>query len=168
MTFAMRCNFIFAVFSIFLLASCHGANRKIEEAFNLAGDNRAELERVIEYYADDPLKLSAAEFLISNMPGHYSYLDTATVNRYYDEIDWALDSLSGSPRKVIADRINILAKKYNMANQPIVEDVKIIKAEYLIRNIDEAFDQWQCGNWARHLTFDEFCEYLLPSRRFAL
>ena len=162
MTFAMRCNFIFAVFSIFLLASCHGANRKIEEAFNLAGDNRAELERVIEYYADDPLKLSAAEFLISNMPGHYSYLDTATVNRYYDEIDWALDSLSGSPRKVIADRINILAEKYNMANQPIVEDVKIIKAEYLIRNIDEAFDQWQCGNWARHLTFDEFCEYLLP------
>ncbi len=25
-----------------------------------------------------------------------------------------------------------------------------------------AFDDWQQGRWARGITFDEFCEYMLP------
>lgn len=42
----------------------------------LAGDNQGELEKVLEHYAGEPMKLEAARFLIENMPGHYSYADT--------------------------------------------------------------------------------------------
>lgn len=39
-----------------------------------------------------------------------------------------------------------------------------IQADYLIRNIDLAVDEWQSGLWAKHLVFEEFCEYILPYR----
>ncbi len=41
----------------------------------MAGENRAELEKVLQYYHEfnpDPLKLKAAEFIISNMAYQYS------------------------------------------------------------------------------------------------
>ena len=42
-----------------------------------------------------------------------------------------------------------------------VEDIQIIK-QFLIQNIDSAFVQWKKGAWARHLDFEQFCEYLPP------
>ncbi|MDR1372931.1 MAG: hypothetical protein LBJ17_07455 [Dysgonamonadaceae bacterium] len=44
----------------------------------------------------------------------------------------------------------------------IVRDLQVIKTDCLIDNIDRAFDLWQNGEFATHLTFDDFCEYLLP------
>ena len=43
-----------------------------------------------------------------------------------------------------------------------IEDCSIITADYLIQNINIAFEDWQRGNWAKGITFNEFCEYLLP------
>ena len=40
----------------------------------------------------------------------------------------------------------------------------VITAEYLIDNIDRAFDNWQKRPWNRSLSFEDFCEYLLPYR----
>lgn len=45
----------------------------LEQALIQAGKNRKELEKVLEYYQNDSLKLRAAQFLIENMPYHYSY-----------------------------------------------------------------------------------------------
>ncbi len=48
---------------------------RLQEALRLAGDNRAELEKVLEHYSQDDAdssKLRAAEFLIANMPGHHT------------------------------------------------------------------------------------------------
>ena len=46
-----------------------GEERQLDEALKLAGDNRKELEKVLDYYAGDSLKLRAVRFLIRNMPG---------------------------------------------------------------------------------------------------
>lgn len=53
-----------------VLISCH-TNSKLDQALSLAGENRSELEKGLEYYKkdSDPLKLKAAIFLIENMPG---------------------------------------------------------------------------------------------------
>ena len=32
----------------------------------------------------------------------------------------------------------------------------------MIDNIEMAFDVWQNGEWATHVSFDDFCEYILP------
>jgi hypothetical protein len=47
---------------------------EIESVLEQAGDNRSELEQVLQHYSQDPadsLKLKAAEFLIINMPNKY-------------------------------------------------------------------------------------------------
>lgn len=40
-------------------------------------------------------------------------------------------------------------------------DAEKIKASYLIKNIEEAFKVWN-KPWNLFLTFEEFCEYILP------
>lgn len=147
-----------------VLTACDdkSVDHDIRIALETAGENRKELESVLDHYKNDAEKLAAARFLIANMPGHYSYADTAIINRYYDEVDAAIDALPNAKRNQIADTINAIAKKLNVSEVKTVQDVKIIKADYLIKNIDEAFYEWRNGRWARQLTFEQFCEYLLP------
>lgn len=135
---------------------------QLEEALTLAGDNRSELEKVLAYYADDALKLDAAKFLIRNMPGHYSYEDTVAVIHYSNRVDTILTKMRGAPHQEIQDSINACAKEMGIPSLKKVPDVSVITSDYLIRNIDDAFEAWQEGPWARHLGFDDFCEYLLP------
>ena len=144
------------------LYACSESRNGISEALELAGDNRAELEQVLEHYSDEPEKLAAARFLIENMPGHYSYADTNLINKYYDEVDAAIDALPGAKRNQIADTINSIARKLHINEIKKVQDITIIKSSYLINNIDEAFYEWHYGRWARNLSFEQFCEYLLP------
>src|SRR5690606_38566189 len=42
-------------------------------------------------------------------------------------------------------------------------DLRTVTADFLIYNIEKAFESWS-GPYANHLSFDEFCEYLLPYR----
>ena len=65
------------------LTSCE---RIPEQALQQAGENRAELERVLAHFKDDsdPLKYRAAKFLIENMPYHYTYEGNAV--EVYDSI----------------------------------------------------------------------------------
>ena len=72
---------IAAALAVQLLAAC-GRNSYLEYALKAAGENRAELESVLEHYRDDPEKLSAARFLIENMPAHSSY-DCPEIREYY-------------------------------------------------------------------------------------
>ncbi len=72
-----RVRILFSSVLLFLLSSCSGnESEALEQALQMAGDNRAELEKVLAHYSHAPadsLKLRAAVFLIENMPGHYSY-----------------------------------------------------------------------------------------------
>lgn len=61
---------------IFILAACTTETlneNQLELALEFAEDNRGELESVLLHYRNDPEKLKAAKFLISNMPHWYSY-----------------------------------------------------------------------------------------------
>jgi hypothetical protein len=45
-----------------------------------------------------------------------------------------------------------------------IYDRNVVTAKYLIENIDLAFKAWRQFPWARHVTFDQFCAYILPYR----
>ena len=62
----------------FMLFSCEDS---MDKALRSAGDNRSELEKVLDHYKDDPEKLAAAMFLIENMSEHYSYRSDS-IHRY--------------------------------------------------------------------------------------
>lgn len=146
-----------------ILLSCGNEPDEVllEQALQFAGVNRPELEKVIAHYADDSLKLEAAKFLIRNMPGHYSYEDTSVVIRYSQAVDSLLTAMRDSAHHVTRDSINACARRMGIDRQKKVQDIHIIKADYLIRNIDDAFNTWR-GLWGQHLDFDRFCEMILP------
>ena len=138
-------------------------NDFLDESLRLAGDNRTELEKVLSHYRQNPadsLKSRAAVFLISNMAGHFSYSGNS-MEAYYDASDSISRMLVNSSQDEIQNVFDKLAAQFS-SRPAVICDLRILKASYLIDNIDKAFDDWQNGEWATHLNFDEFCEYLLP------
>lgn len=150
--------------AIFLCVSCSYESQLLREALKAAGNNRPELEAVLEHYRTvdkDPQKLEAAKYLIANMPAHNSYRDKDAINRYYEKAlqilgtgntpDWQRDTL-----RQISDT------EFLGLEQDKISDVEIITSDYLIKSIDHAFNQWRTKPWAEHLTYNEFRDWLLP------
>jgi hypothetical protein len=123
----------------------------------MAGDNRSELEQVLKHYNRHPadsLKLRAAEFLIINMPGKYSeYYDAPWNDVAAVKLRWT----SSSNKQLVLDA-------YGLEKPVVREDVKYITGDYLSKNIDLAFKVWQETPWGKHVSFDTFCEEILPYR----
>lgn len=136
-----------------ILLSC---NSKLENALIFSGDNRAELERVLDYFQKGTDEYNAAVFLIENMPGHKCM--TGDYANFYDDIK---DYLSRGYGLAVVDSLTELSKRYEHSIK--YEYVsKVITAQYLIKDIENALEQWRRGGWATHLNFEEFCEWLLP------
>jgi hypothetical protein len=127
------------------------------EVLKLAGKNRHELQRVIAHYSADPadsLKLKAAGFLILNMPGKYSeYYEAPWEDVAAVRLRWS----SSSNKSRVLDT-------YKLSNPVRRGDLNYITAEYLIANIDLAFQVWNDKPWGKHISFDTFCEEILPYR----
>lgn len=151
-----RYNLVLTMFISLLFSGCAIKVDRLDYALEFVGENRRELEKVLEYYSDDSLKYRAACFLIENMPRWYAY------------DGWQLDTLEVLMRK---DREGILSKyekmrwnsfDYHALNK--VYDSKVITSEYLIENINLAFQEWQKRPWNKSLSFDDFCDLILPYR----
>lgn len=157
-------NVMKLVLCMYLCAGCTEESRYLHYALKAAGDNKSELKAVLRHYSMEDMdaeKLEAAKYLIINMPAHYSYRDTAAINSYYRKAlailgtgpnpDWQRDTL-----RQISDT------EYAGITKNIISDVRIMTADYLISSIDKAFHEWRTRPWSRHLTFDEFREWILP------
>jgi len=143
--------------AVCLMACSSPEDKRLEQALAFAGDNRGELEKVLDHYKENAEKQEAARFLIRNMP------------RWYGYEGWQLDSIKPVliqkekgetvPKEVIAKW-----QRVSFYSLPKVYDAKVITADYLIENIDLAFDVWKRYPWNRDLGFDDFCELILPYR----
>lgn len=148
------------------LNGCTGNKSPLEIALEMAGKNRGELEKVLDYYdqdSADSLKLKAARFLIRNMPGHYSYNDSLYMNSYYNEIDsvaTVYKQLSVEEKDSLFRQV--IEKYNNNKEREVIADIEYVTSKYLIDNIEHSFKVWQQGEWATHVNFDDFCEYILP------
>jgi hypothetical protein len=130
---------------------------EINAVLFMAGDNRVQLEKALKHYSRNPadsLKLRAAEFLILNMPGKYS--------KYYDAPWEDVASVSHLLTHTF-DRDKLL-NDYHLGMPVVKEDLHYITAEYLINNIEMAFQSWRAAPWGKHVSFDIFCEEILPYR----
>ncbi|MBR5707471.1 MAG: hypothetical protein IKX55_07895 [Bacteroidaceae bacterium] len=146
-----------------LTVGCNN-NSPIAEVLDSAGSNRKELEAVLDHYRtrdNNPEKLRAAEFLIENMPAHYSYAGTGIYD-YYEYAASILANKSLSPEQQRDSLLSITDQKYRDLPNQTVPDAQVIKADFLIQNIDTSYDRWVNCDWARQITFDEYLEWLLP------
>lgn len=145
------------LFFLFLFCAACSEGTQLEQMLVLAGKNGKELKMALQHYEQDSLKQRAVSFLIQNMLGHgtirYTFIDNE--NNIYsleDMLQWRTDSLF---KKV---------RSGEFRQEPPVPDLLSISSEYLIENVDLAFEVWRKYPWCKHLSFDEFCRYILPYR----
>ena len=157
----MKNYVIYNMFFLLLFSNCQW-NDRLYGALEHAGNNRAELEKVLHHYKNDEQKHEAAVFLISNIGGRY-----ATVGERVDEFHYFIDSVYRIRQEEydIPAIYNAFRKQTQNTYASIRRelDLKHITAEYLIRHIDRSFELWNCP-WNSHLSFEEFCEWILPYR----
>lgn len=126
-------------------------------------NNSQILDEMMKHYSQekDSLKRKAAKYLVNNMVYHQSissplldvyYANIAEINKHYK----------------FPDCIEQYESLYRQMGKPSdmkkLSDMDVMSSHNLIAHIDSAFECWENGYWAKHLSFDEFCEYLLPYR----
>lgn len=138
-------------------------NSSLDTALQSAGSNRKELEKVLCHYRinlADSLKYKAACFLIENIP-FYFYSDGEQLENYKSYYV-ALKKSKGRTPQQVADSIK---KMFGPMKEPDKKrDLIEVDSAYLCHNIDWAFKVWQEQPWGKNISFETFCEYLLPYR----
>ena len=140
------------------LLSC---DRIPEQALQQAGENRVEMEKVLAHFKDDPdpLKYRAGKFLIENMPYHYTYEGDAV-----EAYDSAYLQMADEP---LPDRNQFFKERTDsirFTDKRFAIDIQSVKADYLIRAIDDACDTWRSSSWQDDYDEDLFFNYVLPYR----
>lgn len=168
-----RWGYIQLIFIVlFIMLGWHVIDRIVlkEESFSFldtalqsAGNNRKELEKVLHYYRinlADSLKYKAACFLIENIP-FYTYSDGEQLENYKSYYTWLKKSKGKTPQQVV----DSIKKIYGPMKEPSKKrDIMEIDSAYLCHNIDWAFKVWQEQPWGKNISFETFCEYILPYR----
>ena len=155
---------------ILLFGSCsHKENPDhLEQVLQLAGENRAELEKVLHLYKQNPadsLKYKAAVFLIENMPYYYYFEGEQLDNyqAYYQALHNHKEKRNIEPA-VILDSIAKLYGDFSRNSLTVKHDLLEIDSAYLCNNIEWSFKVWQEQPWGKNVSFEDFCEYILPYR----
>lgn len=161
---------ICAVFSCLLL-SCTRYGQGVDKVLALSGENKTELEKVLEYYQDSILKLKAAKFLITNMPGLY-VVDTASLaahRPFYQICDSIRLLYKATQRKKWAMLVDSLWDVYKQDKSTLsvrrIPLFKAITAKQMIAEIEMAFAAWKPNAYSKNCSFEDFCEYILPFYR---
>lgn len=144
-----------------LLTSCTTEmQRRLDYALEQSGNNRGELERVLTHFADHPDKLSAAQYLIANMPCHSGH-----VGAQFDSLDNDLNYLLETCDLYNFDpAVKSRWDSINLNTTPVRHDINVVSADYLIDNIDRAYRRYRDAPWNKNLPFSDFCELILPYR----
>ena len=147
--------FVYALLAMMLLTACGRNDRLLEYALQFADSNRGELEKVLAHYKDSGQKYDAARFLIENMP------------QYYERRGMSVDSGKAALATVDSTGMVLpeLVRQWGHPDMQALEkvyDAHMVTADFLIRNIDYAFDSWKQCPWNKYLPFDDFCELILP------
>jgi hypothetical protein len=170
----------FLIIITLFICSCNKFPRDIKESLALAGNNKPELEKVLAHYSQNPadsLKLNAACFLVRNLKWHYGK-QVALPDQVWEEF-LLEDSLSrvkiANPRDTVIDhyiyKFKQVEKKKRLRkylqdaviNDTVKTDLHTLTAQFLINAIDAAFEVHNIP-WNKNLSFDEFCEFILPYR----
>ena len=147
---------LFTTFVV-VLSSCE---KNLDKSLVLSGLNCQELESVLYHFKDapNPLKYEAAKFLIENMPYHYTYNDK--------EIEGFNQLYLNTSKEALNKRTEFFNKNADSiwSSMSLVYDITTMKAEYLIKAIDDACDMWCNSPWHEMYDKEIFFDYVLPYR----
>ena len=150
-------RFLSVILLLILVSSCSSQlDEQLAYALELSKDNRPELEKVIDHYAACPQKQEAARWLIANMPGH-SCISNEAIKAFADTL--ILHPMTKAEGNRLWDSLDIHSRPpRNM------KDILCINSDFLIKDIDKAFEVWENSPWHDEIDFDLFRNYILPYR----
>ncbi|RKN77979.1 hypothetical protein [Ulvibacterium marinum] len=161
------------IFFICFLSACSEESKMLKVALESSGKNKGELEKVLQHYSDpnDSLKKRAAVFLIENMLHKKSFNNILFKDKidFFKKIEfiWKDSTLTKSAKNEKFDSsYESMQLEDAISNLELHENLQIIKSNYLIENIELAFEAWKKFPWSEEVSFDNFCNYVLPYRVF--
>ncbi|MBO5602155.1 MAG: hypothetical protein J5957_06080 [Prevotella sp.] len=130
----------------------------------MSGPNKGELYKVLDFFRHDTLKFKAACFLIKNLDGKYCYFSN-NIQDFYNKVSFFIGNTPNLNNKIVQNHYDNLLKTYgNLLDKSIkIYDIDTIKADYLISEINKAFESWN-NPWSQDISFSLFCNYILPYR----
>lgn len=143
---------------------------KIKKALDSAGANRKEIEKALDYFIKqgDSLKLEAIYFLVERMPGKYSIAPPEAGNPFHAAIvaNPVSEAQAWDPAKsrMGARFDSIRAATGTLLPPKITRDIEAVTGDFLIQNVEKAFEAWHKSEKIVNCSFDDFCEYVLPYR----
>ncbi len=168
--YMLRCVFcvlMVALSLIFPIDSYSAGNDDTDglcKALIRSGNNRKELQKVLDHFKDNELKYKAACFLIENMDGKFCQV-SPVINHYITEVDSFVSvnpNLNTRDYRAFYEDVQLRHKSFMHKAEPQY-DIETVTANYLISNIESAFESWN-NPWAKDVSFDLFCKYVLPYR----
>jgi len=127
-----------------------------------------DLSRSFEYYKikyskainhfqtqKDSLKLKALYYILNNLDDQFFFQA-----RWLKAYNTAISTNKEISVNDLIYKLDSIKMIYPTELEKI-EDTKVITNDYLIRNIDRAFES-RNNKWANDLSFEDFCEYVLP------
>ena len=174
----------FSIRSIFMFGN---VPTEVQKALEKAGKNKASLERVLNKYKikNEKEKYLAACYLIKNMQWHKQYasvpvydknLDKATIKSdsiYYSLVNGCSNEEQNSNefKKTLKKKIDELheqIKNYTYELPKIdysyINDIEALNGDFIENQIEHAFKLRKEVKRVKSLSFDDFCEYILPYR----
>ena len=131
--------------------ACSSENQWLDTALNLAGDNRAELQKVLDRYKEeDGDKYRAACFLIENMPFHGAYEGKALENyrKYFSE--YVSFPYSRHVQELI-DSLKRADGEFSINQLTYKRDIMTVDSAFLVNHIEWAFKVWREQPWGKLL-----------------
>ena len=114
---------------------------------------------VMSYYNKDgnQEKILSAQFILNNMKfHHYKY------GLYFDSLFDGIDSIfNANDYPQCREKIRIFESQFHGKTE-FSKDFNCLCDSDIINNINSAYSIWKEGSWSRHLSFSDYCEYLLP------
>ena len=145
-----------------LIISCNDQNTELKTSFNIAKENKKEIQKILDYYSleKDSLKLRASLFLLRNMRD-YNHI-AISPQKEWNNILAVSSSLvdDNVADKVYKQKVDSLYNSCLFSFEKI-PDLQAISAKEFITNVELAFSVWPMS-WNDQLNFNEFCNLILP------
>lgn len=119
------------------------------------------LKGILELYQEDSLKYEAALFLIDNM-AYYQGADSGELESVYKAYD-IFSTGRYTYRQALDSAERLCGKPKNVQQIRWKADVDM-EPGFLVSNIEWAFKVWREQPWGKNVSFEQFCEYILPYR----
>ena len=121
-------------------------------------------KKVLASFKEDMRKQAAAKFLLENMDAHYS-LESSRIKTFQSYMDSIFTHYADRKNDFHKAAYDSASARYGPFDVDFtkVYDTENVTAEYLIQQINEAFDAWG-KPWNRDVSFSQFCHYVLPYR----